>query len=88
MTSTVTASTSSATPTPAAMCAGDCDGNGTVTINEIVTLVSIALGQEPIGTCEAGNRDGDLQITVSEILGAVNQALGSCAPSASAAAAS
>jgi hypothetical protein len=88
MTSTVTASTSSATPTPPAMCAGDCDGNGTVTINEIVTLVSIALGQEPIGTCEAGNRDGDLQITVSEILSAVILELGSCSPSAAAAAAS
>jgi len=84
-TSTPPDPTSTATPAPSAMCAGDCDGNGTVTVNEIVMLVGIALEQVPIGSCEAGNRDGDLQITVSEILTAVNRALGSCEPSVSAA---
>ena len=82
-TGTATAPTSSATPSPPAMCAGDCDGNGTVTIDELVILVGIALEQEPIATCAAGNGDGDLQITVSEILSAVTRALGGCAPSAS-----
>ena len=77
--------TSTTPSTPAASCAGDCDGNGTVTVNEIITLVGIALGQVSIGSCEAGDRDGDQQITVSEILAAVNRALSSCAPSGSAA---
>jgi hypothetical protein len=77
-TSTASLATSTATPIPAT-CAGDCDGNGTVTINEIVIMVSIALGQEPIESCAAANRDGDAQITVSEILTAVNRALDGCA---------
>ena len=68
-----------------AACAGDCDGSGTVTINEIVTLVGIALEQTPIGTCAAGNPDGNLQITVSEVLTAVNRAIRGCAPPVSAA---
>jgi hypothetical protein len=74
--------TCTATPMPAATCAGDCDGDGAVTINEIVTLVGIALGQEPIESCEAANGDGDRQISISEILSAVNRALDGCAASA------
>jgi hypothetical protein len=68
-----------------AICAGDCDGDGTVTITEIVTLVGIALGQEPIGSCEAADRDGDLQVSIGEILTAVNGALDGCATPVSAA---
>jgi hypothetical protein len=83
---TVIASIPSATPTPPMACPGDCDGNGRVTINELIMLVDIALEQEPIGLCAAGNRDGDPQITVSEILTAVNRALDGCASSLSAAA--
>lgn len=79
------AATATATPTPPARCVGDCDGNGTVAINEIVTLVSIALAQAPIGICEAGNVDGNQQIMINEILTAVNQVLRGCAPPVSAA---
>jgi hypothetical protein len=74
------AGTSTATPAVPAGCAGDCDGNGTVAINEIVTLVSIALEQAPIGICEAGNADGNQQITINEILSAVNRTIGGCPP--------
>lgn len=79
-TSTAIAPTATATPTPPAQCAGDCDGGGSVTINEIVMLVGIALEQEPIDACQAGNGDGNPQISVSEILTAVNRALGGCPP--------
>lgn len=75
----VAAPTSTVPSTPPALCAGDCDGNGAVTVGEIVALVGIALEQLPIGRCEAGNVDGDQQITVSEILTAVNSALNGCA---------
>ena len=68
-------------------CAGDCDGDGAVAINEIVTLVSIALGQAPIGMCEAGNADGNQQIAINEILTAVNRVLSGCALPGSVAAA-
>ena len=70
------------TPAPPASCVGDCNGNGSVTINEIVIVVRIALEQTPIGMCAAGNPDGNQQITINEILIAVNRTLGGCAPPA------
>jgi hypothetical protein len=41
-------------------------------------MVSIALGEQPIGACEVGDRDGDGNITVDEILAAVTNALVGC----------
>ena len=65
------------TPTPAA-CAGDCDGDESTTVDEILQAVNAALGvQEP---CSAADLDGDLSVTVDEILAAVNVALSGCAP--------
>jgi hypothetical protein len=77
----VTAATPTATR-PAAGCAGDCDASGGVAINEVVTLVAVALGQMPIAACEAGNTDGNQQITINELLTAVNHSLVGCAPPA------
>ncbi|MFI5365735.1 MAG: choice-of-anchor Q domain-containing protein, partial [Candidatus Binatia bacterium] len=62
----------------AAPCVGDCNGNGSVTVDEILTLVNIALGDTPITACEAGNANHDGEITVDEILTAVNNALNGC----------
>ncbi|MFI5395225.1 MAG: dockerin type I domain-containing protein [Candidatus Binatia bacterium] len=73
-TSTQTVSPTS-TPRP---CAGDCNGNGTVTVNDILTLVNIALGNASITTCEAGDVNHDGRVTVDEILAAVNNALNGC----------
>jgi len=79
--------TASATPTPtpspsatatAVPCRGDCDNSGDVTIDEILTLVNIALGNRPVADCLAGDVNGDRQITVDEILRAVNNALNGC----------
>ena len=69
--------TQTATPTPP-VCTGDCDGSGDVTVNEIITLVNIALGSADISTCMAGDANKDGQITVDEILTAVNNALNGC----------
>jgi hypothetical protein len=82
--STVTATaavldTSTATPAPPTGCAGDCDADGAITVNEIVVLVGIALEQTPIGACTAGNTDGNQRITIDEILAALNWALDGCA---------
>jgi hypothetical protein len=49
-----------------------------VTVDEILTMVNIALGNAPVTTCEAGDANGDGQITVDEILAAVNDALNGC----------
>ena len=72
--------TSTATPSFPGGCAGDCDDSGTVTINELVTLVGIALESMSIQACGAGNVDGDQGIALNEIVTAVSRALGGCAP--------
>jgi len=36
----------------AAQCAGDCDGNGAVAINEIILAVNIALGEDDVSACD------------------------------------
>lgn len=74
---TVTTSTATATPE---LCAGDCDKDGRVTVDEIPTMVNIALGNSSLFSCEAGNSNHDGQVTVDEILAAVSNALGGCLP--------
>lgn len=73
----LTAGPPSNTPTPTP-CAGDCRGGGHVTVDEIVTMVNIALGNMPISACEAGDANHDGQITVDEIVRAVSAALTGC----------
>jgi len=68
----------SATPTPLAGCTGDCNGDGTVSISDLIQGVNIALGNAAVGTCTAFDRDGNGQVTVSELIAGVNSALGSC----------
>lgn len=63
-----------------ASCAGDCGGDGAVTVDEILTMINIALGTAPVSECLAGDANGDHQITVDEILAAVNRALNGCRP--------
>jgi len=61
-----------------AACGGDCDGGGNVTVNEILRMVDIALGNNDVSQCTAGDANGDCQITIDEILTAVNNALNGC----------
>lgn len=63
---------------PGGGCTGDCDNSGSVTVDEIVTMVNIALGGTPVSACEAGDADGSGSITVDEIITAVNNALNGC----------
>ncbi len=67
---------SSATPTPSpSLCVGDCDGNGTVEINEIITCVNIALGAAQLSTCAACDANGDGQVEINEIVQATHHTL-------------
>ena len=73
--------TITATPTPTsgpAPCFGDCNHDGFVTVDELVTIASIALGNAPASACLLGDRNGDGRITVDEILQAVNFAASAC----------
>ena len=69
-----------ATPTPVtpASCVGDCGSDGQVTVDELLTMVNIALGNADVASCVAGDANDDGQITVEEILRAVNNALAGC----------
>jgi hypothetical protein len=64
-------------PTPI-QCVGDCNGNGSVLINELVTGVDIALGTLPVSACSAFDFSGNGAVTVDEIIRAVNNALNGC----------
>jgi YVTN family beta-propeller protein len=66
-----------ATPTVPA-CAGDCNGNDSVTVDEILTMVDVALGSDEVSVCLAGDANNDGQITIEEILAAVDNALNAC----------
>lgn len=59
-------------------CVGNCNFSSGVTVDEILTMVNVALGNTPIGSCQAGDANGDGQITVDEILSGVNYALNGC----------
>jgi hypothetical protein len=60
------------------VCAGDCDGDGDVTVNELIIGVNIALGSQPVERCEAVDDNEDGVCTVNELIRAVNAALGGC----------
>jgi predicted acyl esterase len=67
-------------PLPArAACVGDCDANGTVTVDELVKMVNIALGTAPVGSCSAGDQNGDADVTIDEIIAAVSRLQNGCA---------
>jgi hypothetical protein len=59
-------------------CAGDCDGDGVVAIDELVTSVNIALGGAALSVCSGANGDDDGQVTVDELVVAVSNALNGC----------
>ena len=61
-------------------CVGDCSSDRQVTINELLTMVNIALGNELVVDCLAGDANADGQITVNDIIAAVNSGLKDCAP--------
>jgi hypothetical protein len=62
----------------AGVCAGDCDGNGTVAINELIRCVSIALGQAEVEICSAIDTNGMGDVSISELIAAVRAGLDGC----------
>jgi hypothetical protein len=47
-------------------------------VDDIITMVDIALGNAAISACKAGDANHDGTITIDEILTAVNNALNGC----------
>jgi len=63
---------------PASACTGDCDGTGTVTVDEILLGVNVALGLESAASCTVFDNNIDGAVTVEEILSSVNSGLQGC----------
>ena len=61
-----------------ATCPGDCNGDGVVTVPEVVTVVNIALGSLPLSACPAADVAGDGSIGVGDAILAVQAALAGC----------
>ena len=65
-------------PLHASNCPGDVTGDGVVTINELVVMVSVALiGCVPNAACP-GDANGDGGVTIDELIAGVNAALDGC----------
>ena len=62
---------------PPQACTGDCDGTGTVAVNDLITLASIALGNANVSACPHGIPSGTA-VDISLIIQAVNNALSGC----------
>ena len=56
-------------------CDSDCNHDGTVTIDEIIRAVDIALGTAPVQSCAAMDINGDGTVMINELLASVNNAL-------------
>jgi hypothetical protein len=73
--------TPSPTPTPTRpiiTCTGDCNGDGEVTIDELIRGVRLALNEPDENACPAFDANGDGEVTIEELVAAVNNALVGC----------
>jgi len=62
----------------AQFCQGDCTVDAAVTVDELVTIVGIALGDQSADVCISSDASCDGRVTVDEILGSVDRALNGC----------
>ncbi len=58
-----------------AVCVGDCNADGQVLINEIVSSVNIFLETTPASSCPNADRNGDGVVDIAEVVAAVNSFL-------------
>ena len=61
-----------------AACTGDCNGNGLVTISELIRAVGIALDEGTLQLCLPIDRDRSGRVEIFELLAAVNASLDGC----------
>lgn len=60
------------------VCPGDCSHNGSVSVDELLIGIRVALGERPPADCLAFDRDGNGRVDVDELVGAVGAALDGC----------
>ena len=64
--------------TMAQACPGDCNGDGRVSVAELVVGVNQSLGLASVQTCDAFDLDADGVVTVAELIAAVAAAVDGC----------
>lgn len=62
----------------AAQCIGDCNADGTVTIDELVTAANVSSAALPLSSCPSLDPRGDGDITIDELVPAVGNFLNGC----------
>lgn len=62
----------------AVLCIGDCNHGGSVSVDELVKGVNIALGNASLSDCKPFDRNNDGRVTVDELVKAVSAALSGC----------
>jgi CSLREA domain-containing protein len=60
------------------VCAGDCDEDGAVTVDELLTSVNIVLGTLPAEACVALATNGTAPPSITDLMQAVNSVLSGC----------
>lgn len=63
---------------PVQACVGNCNGDTQVSVDEILKMVDIALGNAAVTDCSAGDANVDDHVTVNEIVLAIDAALNGC----------
>ena len=59
-------------------CVGDCNGDGSVAIAELITGTDIAIGNLPLSRCPGFDANADGALSVDELVTAVGNALNGC----------
>lgn len=62
-----------------AQCTGDCNGDGEISIDDLVTVVNVSLGSMPMAVCaNADTEPADGRVTIAEMVRSVRGALYGC----------
>jgi hypothetical protein len=69
---------SASTADPGPVCAGDCNDDGLVTIDELLLAVRIALDDIGLERCAAASQDGNPAVSIDELLHATRSVLDGC----------
>ena len=59
-------------------CVGDCDGNGAVTVEELVRGVGMVLDRVPVSECPSFDDDMDGRVSVAELVRSVSRLIEGC----------
>ena len=59
-------------------CRGDCDGDGRVTVAEVLLGINVALGRQSTGVCPMADPDQDGTVSIDELIVAVEDLLSGC----------